>query len=92
MGAPPPSTAALTSRASSSKPAYRVVDAACEKRSITLSSNLNPAGFDELLPKTNAKATVDRLLHHAHRVLTAGDSTSEFFRRVRPSGRPLGET
>ena len=31
-------------------------------------------GFDELMPKTIANATVDRLLHHAHVVLTAGDS------------------
>ena len=53
---------------------YRVVDAAYEKRSIALSSNLHPAGFDELMPKTIANATVDRLLHHAHVVLTTGDS------------------
>ena len=53
---------------------YRVVDAAYEKRSIALSSNLHPAGFDELIPKTIANATVDRLLHHTHIVLTAGDS------------------
>ena len=53
---------------------YRVVDSACEKRSIARSSNLRPAGFDELMPKTMAKATVDRLLHLAHVVLTAGDS------------------
>lgn len=53
---------------------YRVVDAAYEKRSIALSSNLHPAGFDELMPKTIANATVDRLLHHAHLVTTTGDS------------------
>ena len=53
---------------------YRVVDAAYEKRSIAVSSNLHPAGFDELMPKTLATATVDRLMHHAHVVLTAGDS------------------
>jgi DNA replication protein DnaC len=53
---------------------YRVVDAAYERRSIALSSNLHPAGFDELMPKTIANATVDRLLHHAHVVITAGDS------------------
>ncbi len=53
---------------------YRVVDAAYEKRCVALSSNLHPAGFDELMPKTIANATVDRLLHHAHLVLTAGDS------------------
>jgi len=53
---------------------YRVVDAAYERRAIALSSNLHPAGFDELMPKTIANATVDRLLHHAHVVLTTGDS------------------
>jgi len=53
---------------------YRVVDTAYEKRSIALSSNLHPAGFDELMPKTIANATVDRLMHHAHVVITTGDS------------------
>ena len=53
---------------------YRVVDAAYERRAIALSSNLHPSGFDELMPKTIANATVDRLMHHAHVVLTAGDS------------------
>jgi DNA replication protein DnaC len=53
---------------------YRVVDAAYENRSIALSSNLHPAGFDELMPKTIANATVDRLMHHAHIVATTGDS------------------
>ena len=53
---------------------YRLVDAAYEKRSIALSSNLHPAGFDELMPKTMATATVDRLLHHAHVCQTSGES------------------
>ena len=53
---------------------YRVVDAAYERRSVALSSNLHPSGFDELMPKTIANATVDRLLHHAHVMLTGGDS------------------
>jgi DNA replication protein DnaC len=53
---------------------YRLVDAAYEKRAIALSSNLHPAGFDELMPKTLATATVDRLLHHAHICQTSGDS------------------
>lgn len=53
---------------------YRVVDAAYEKRSIAISSNLHPAGFDELMPKTLATETVDRLLHHAHVCQTSGDS------------------
>lgn len=51
---------------------FRVVDAAYEKRSLALTSNLHPAGFDELMPKTLAAATVDRLLHHAHVLVTDG--------------------
>jgi DNA replication protein DnaC len=53
---------------------YRLVDAAYEKRSVALSSNLHPAAFDELMPKTLATATVDRLLHHAHVCQTTGES------------------
>ncbi len=53
---------------------YRLVDAACERRSIAVSSNLHPSGFDEIMPKTPVTATVDRLLHHAHVTVTQGDS------------------
>jgi DNA replication protein DnaC len=45
---------------------FRIVDAAYERRSVAITSNLHPSGFDELMPKTLAAATVDRLLHHAH--------------------------
>ena len=41
---------------------------------VAISSNLHPSGFDELMPKTLATATVDRLLHHAHLCQTTGDS------------------
>ena len=53
---------------------YRLVDAAYERRALAVSSNLHPSGFDEIMPKTMATATVDRLLHHAHIVVTDGDS------------------
>ncbi len=53
---------------------YRVVDAAYERRSIAVTSNFHPSGFDTIMPKTLATATVDRLLHHAHLVTTQGDS------------------
>jgi DNA replication protein DnaC len=53
---------------------YRLVDACYETRSLAVSSNLHPAGFDELMPKTLATATVDRLLHHAHVCVTEGQS------------------
>lgn len=53
---------------------YRLVDAAYERRAMAVSSNLHPSGFDEIMPKTLATATVDRLLHHAHVVVTSGDS------------------
>ncbi|MET9104796.1 IS21-like element helper ATPase IstB [Streptomyces antibioticus] len=52
----------------------RLVDAAYERRAMAVSSNLHPSGFDEIMPKTLATATVDRLLHHAHVVVTQGDS------------------
>lgn len=54
---------------------FRVVDAAYEKRSIAISSNIHPSGFDELMPKTLAAATVDRLLHHAHVLITDGQES-----------------
>lgn len=53
---------------------YRIVDAAYERRSVAVTSNIHPSGFDTIMPKTLATATVDRLLHHAHLVLTKGDS------------------
>jgi DNA replication protein DnaC len=53
---------------------YRLVDACYETRSLAVSSNLHPAGFDEIMPKTLATATVDRLLHHAHVCVTNGES------------------
>lgn len=53
---------------------YRVVDAAYERRSIAVTSNLHPSGFDTIMPKTLATAAVDRLLHHAHVVITEGTS------------------
>ena len=53
---------------------YRVIAAAYERRSVAVTSNLHPSGFDTIMPKTLATATVDRLLHHAHIVLTEGTS------------------
>ena len=53
---------------------YRVVDAAYERRSVAVTSNLHPSGFDTIMPKGLATATVDRLMHHAHVVLTDGGS------------------
>ena len=54
---------------------FRVIDAAYEKRSIAISSNIHPSGFDELMPKTIATATVDRLMHHAHILMTDGQDS-----------------
>jgi DNA replication protein DnaC len=53
---------------------FRVIDAAYERRSLAISSNLHPSNFDSIMPKTLATAAVDRLLHHAHVVQTDGDS------------------
>jgi DNA replication protein DnaC len=41
---------------------------------MTVTSNIHPSGFDTIMPKTLATATVDRLLHHAHPIQTNGDS------------------
>ena len=53
---------------------YRLADAAYEKRSVAVTSNLHPSGFDTIMPKGLATATVDRLLHHAHVIATDGPS------------------
>ena len=53
---------------------YRLVDAAYERRSLILTSNLHPARFDTIFPKGLATAAVDRLLHHAHVIVTEGRS------------------
>src|SRR4051794_36693957 len=51
---------------------FRVVDAAYERRSLAITSNLHPSGFDELMPKTLAAATGDRLLHHPPALVCEG--------------------
>jgi hypothetical protein len=51
---------------------YRLVDAAYEKRSLIVTSNLQPARFDTIFPKGLATAAVDRLLHHAQVIVIEG--------------------
>jgi DNA replication protein DnaC len=69
---------------------FRVVDAAYEKRSIAISSNIHPSGFDELMPKTLATATVDRILHHAHVIITDGQDSYRLAQATAGKGvRPL---
>lgn len=63
---------------------FRVVDA-YERRSIALTSNIHPAGFDELMLKTLATATVDRLLQHAHVLIT--DATDSYRLAQATAGR-----
>ena len=70
----PAPTLLLPSGQEAAEAFYRVIDAAYEKRSVALTSNLHPAGFDTIMPKTLATAAVDRFLHHAHMVLTEGGS------------------
>jgi len=67
---------------------YRLVDAAYERRSLAISSNLHPSGFDEIMPKTLATATVDRLLHHAHIVVVGGRTGAPVQPRPQPAGPP----
>jgi DNA replication protein DnaC len=54
---------------------YRLVDAAYERRSLAISSNLHPSGFDQLMDRTIATALVDRLMHHAHVLVKSGTQT-----------------
>ncbi|MBM3696076.1 MAG: ATP-binding protein [Actinobacteria bacterium] len=53
---------------------YRLIDVCYEQRSVTVSSNLHPSAFDQLIDKNLASALVDRLMHHAHVIVTEGDS------------------
>ncbi len=53
---------------------YRLIDACYEQRSVVVSSNLHPSGFDQLIDSSIASALVDRLMHHAHVVVTEGES------------------
>ena len=63
---------------------------AYEKRSLAISSNIHPSGFDELMPKTLATATVDRLLHHAHVLITDGTDSYRLAQATAGKGvRPL---
>jgi DNA replication protein DnaC len=69
---------------------FRVVDAAYERRSLAISSNIHPSGFDELMPKSLATATVDRLLHHAHVLITDGTDSYRLAQATSGKGvRPL---
>ncbi|MGC9381485.1 ATP-binding protein [Streptomyces sp. MH13] len=51
-----------------------MIDAAYERRSVIVTSNLHSSGFDSIMPKTLATASVNRLLHPTHIVLTEGSS------------------
>ena len=48
--------------------------------------------FDELMPKTLATATVDRLLHHAHVCQTSGESVRLSQALAGDGVTPLGGT
>ena len=62
---------------------YRLVDATYERRSLAVTSNLHPAGFDTILPKTFATAADHRLLHHAHAITPDGTLNSTFVESVK---------
>jgi DNA replication protein DnaC len=81
----------LSVSADAAEALFRVVDAAYEKRSIALTSNIHPAGFDELMPKALSAATVDRLLHHAHVLITDGSDSYRLAQATAGKGvMPLG--
>ena len=70
---------------------HRVVDSAYERRSVAVTSNMHPSGFDTIVPKTFTTATVDRLLHHAHLVPADGGSPRLRSRRRQGGSRPWAE-
>ncbi|GAB2487428.1 hypothetical protein GCM10027187_63610 [Streptosporangium sandarakinum] len=45
-----------------------------ERRSLAVTGNIHPNGFNTIMPKTMATATVHRLMHHAHMAETSGES------------------
>lgn len=53
---------------------YRLVDATYERRGLAVTSNIHPSGFDSFMPTTLGTAAVDRLLYHAHVIVTEGAS------------------
>jgi hypothetical protein len=53
-------------------------------------SAIHPSGFDELMPKSIATATVDRLLDHAHVLITDGSDSYRLAQATAGKGvRPL---
>ena len=68
---------------------YRLVDACYEQRSIVVSSNLHPSGFDQLIDHSLASALVDRLMHHAHVIVTDGESIRLADATQGKGGKPL---
>lgn len=64
---------------------YRVVHAAYEKRSLAISSNIDPAGFDELMPKTSSTSSCPR---PSPRPPSPGCSTTPTF--AKPAENPSG--
>ncbi len=73
---------------------YRLIDQAYERRSIVVSSNLHPSAFDQIMDKHLAAALTDRLLHHAHIVITEGESirlraSADRQHAWRPAGSPV---
>ena len=53
---------------------YRITDAAYERRSVAVTSNIHPSGWLRFDHAQDPRHRHRRLLHHAHLVLTKGDS------------------
>jgi hypothetical protein len=70
----PPSSSHYSPTSTKPNPEIVAREAAYERRSIAVTSNVHPSGFDTIMPKTLAGASTDRLMHHAHLVTTTGDS------------------
>jgi len=53
---------------------YRVVDAATERRSLAVTSNIHPSGFDTIMPKSIATGRGRPVVAPRHLVATEGPS------------------
>ncbi|MBW3551515.1 MAG: ATP-binding protein, partial [Proteobacteria bacterium] len=64
---------------------FRVIDAAYERRSVAISSNIHPRQVRTAAPGDDRHRCSRRFMHHAHLVVTEGDSY-----RSAPGPRPEG--
>jgi hypothetical protein len=74
-------TGAPNNRTDAAEGFYRLIDAAYERRAMAVSSNPHPVGFDEIMPKTLATATIDCCITHTSGPMRASDAKTHAQRR-----------